>query len=468
MVYRIETDSHGEVSVPAEVYYGAQTGRALANFPIGEDRMPLPLIHALGLVKQCAAETHLASGTLDTQRGNLIVQAAAEVASGHLEDQFPLPVWQSGSGTQTNMNANEVVAGRANELAGKPRGGKDPVHPNDHVNLGQSSNDVIPTAMHLAAVTRIADCLLPALDELIGAFNDRQAAFGDVIKIGRTHLMDAVPLTVGQEISGWAHQIAAGKDRVIGTLDGLFELPLGGTAVGTGLNAPPDFANETIQRLAQATGHPFRQAGNRFAAQGSHDAVVATSGALRGLAVALIKITGDVRLLSSGPRCGVGELILPANEPGSSIMPGKANPTQAEALHMVCAQVIGHDAAIGVGGMSGHLQMNDNKPLLAHCLLHQIRLLADGCLSFSRRCIAGMEPERKTVSRNLDRSLMLVTALTPHIGYEGAAHAAQKALDENTTLRKAVLELELLSADQYDAVVDPAAMTGSSAPEKLA
>ena len=466
MDYRTETDSHGEVRVPAEAYYGAQTARALANFPIGEDRMPLPLIHALGLVKRCTAETHLALGTLDPDRGDLIVRAAAEVADGHLDDQFPLPVWQTGSGTQTNMNANEVIAGRANELAGGPRGGQEPVHPNDHVNLGQSSNDVIPTAMHLAAVTHIVDLLLPALKELLAAFHNRQTAFGDVTKIGRTHLMDAVPLTVGQEISGWAHQIAAGRDRVIGTLDGLFELALGGTAVGTGLNVPPGFSNETIRRLAEATGQPFRRARNRFAAQGSHDALVATSGALRGLAVALIKITGDVRLLSSGPRCGVGELRLPANEPGSSIMPGKVNPTQAEALHMVCAQVIGHDAAIGVGGMSGQLQLNANKPLLAHCLLHQIRLLADGCLSFSRRCIAGMEPERETISHHLDRSLMLVTALAPHVGYDQAAQAAKKALDENKTLREAVLELELLPADQYDAVVDPVAMTGSSEHEK--
>jgi fumarate hydratase class II len=466
MLYRTETDSHGQVSVPAEAYYGAQTARALTNFPIGEDRMPLPLIHALGLVKRCAAKTHLALGTLDTQRGDLIVQAATEVASGHLDDQFPLPVWQTGSGTQTNMNANEVIAGRANELAGKPRGGKDPVHPNDHVNLGQSSNDVIPTAMHLAAVTRIADCLVPALDELLAALNDRQAAFGDVTKIGRTHLMDAVPLTVGQEVSGWAHQIAAGKDRVIGTLGGLFELALGGTAVGTGLNAPPGFADETIRRLAEATGQPFRRAGNRFAAQGSHDAMVATSGALRGLAVALIKIASDVRLLASGPRCGLGELRLPANEPGSSIMPGKVNPTQAEALHMVCALVIGHDAAIGVGGMSGHLQLNANKPLLVHCLLHQIRLLADGCLSFSRRCIAGMEPDREAISRHLGRSLMLVTALVPHLGYDQATLVAKKAYDENKTLREVVLELELLPANQYDAVVDPAAMTGSSDIEK--
>jgi fumarate hydratase class II len=458
--YRTETDSHGEVLVPAEAYYGAQTARALTNFPIGEDRMPSPLIHALGLVKQCAAEAHLMLGTLNAEQGDLIVQAATEVAGGHLDDQFPLPVWQTGSGTQTNMNANEVIAGRANELAGRPRGGKEPVHPNDHVNLGQSSNDVIPTALHLAAVTQIDDLLLPALEELLAAFRERQIAFGDVIKIGRTHLMDAVPLTMGQEISGWAHQIAAGRDRVRGTLDGLFELVLGGTAVGTCLNAPPGFADESIRRLAEATGQPFRRAHNRFAAQGSHDAMVATSGALRGLAVALIKIAGDVRLLASGPRCGLGELRLPANEPGSSIMPGKVNPTQTEALHMVCAQVIGHDAAIGVGGMSGHLQLNANKPLLAHCLLHQIRLLADSCLSFSRRCIARMEPDREMISRHLDRSLMLVTALVPHIGYDRAAQAAEKAFDENTTLREAVLELDLLTAEEFDAAVNPEAMTG--------
>jgi fumarate hydratase class II len=403
MDLRIETDSLGEVRVPAEAYYGAQTARALTNFPIGQDRMPTPLIHALGLIKQCAAEAHLALGTLDPQRGGLIVQAAAEVAGGQLDDQFPLSVWQTGSGTQTNMNVNEVIAGRANELAGGSRGGREPVHPNDHVNLGQSSNDVIPAAMHLAAVAHIKDLLLPALEELLTAFSERQTAFADVVKIGRTHLMDAVPLTMGQEISGWAHQIEAGRDRVVAALDGLFELALGGTAVGTGLNAPPGFPRETIRRLAEVTGRPFRPARNRFAAQGGHDAVVATSGALRGLAVSLIKIAGDVRLLASGPRCGLGELRLPANEQGSSIMPGKVNPTQAEALHMVCAQVIGHDAAIGVGGMSGHLQLNANKPLLAHCLLHQCRLLADACLSFSRRCIAGMEPDREQIAGYLDR-----------------------------------------------------------------
>ena len=460
MEYRKESDSLGEVSVPATVYYGAQTGRALANFPIGTERIPEPMIHALGLIKRCAAETHLAQGNLEPDLGKLIVQAATEVASGELDVHFPLPVWQTGSGTQTNMNANEVIAGRANELAGEPRGGKSPVHPNDHVNLGQSSNDVIPAAMHVATVRRLTDDLLPALTELIAAFANRRSVFGEVTKIGRTHLMDAVPLTLGQEISGWESQIAAGRARLAGTLEDLFELTLGGTAVGTGLNAPPGFAAETIRRLAAATGQPFRPVTNTFMAQGSHDALVATSGALRGLAVALIKIASDVRLLASGPRCGLGELRLPANEPGSSIMPGKVNPTQAEALHMVCAQVIGHDAAIAVGGMSGHLQLNANKPLIAHCVLQQIRLLADACRSFAQRCIIHLEPDRENISRHLDRSLMLVTALAPRVGYERAAQVAQKALKENLTLREAVLGMDLLTASEFDEVVDPTAMTG--------
>ncbi len=460
MQYRTESDSSGEVRVPAEAYYGAQTARALANFPIGEERMPGPLIHALGLIKRCAAATHVAQGNLAGDLGQLIIQAADEVAAGNLDDQFPLPVWQSGSGTQTNMNANEVIAGRANELAGRPRGGKHPVHPNDHVNLGQSSNDVIPTAMHLAAVGRISADLLPALEELIAAFTDRRAAFGKVTKIGRTHLMDAVPLTMGQEISGWESQVAAGRERLAGTLDGLCELALGGTAVGTGLNAPPGFAAEAVRRLAVATGHPFRQASNAFMAQAGHDALVATSGALRGLAVVLIKIASDVRLLASGPRCGLGELQLPANEPGSSIMPGKVNPTQAEALHMAGAMVIGYDAAVAVGGMSGHLQLNANKPLIIHCVLRQIGLLADACRSFARRCIVDLEPDQRNIARQLERSLMLVTALVPRLGYDQAAEAAKKALAEDLTLREAVLELKLLTAVEFDAVVNPAAMTG--------
>jgi len=460
MEYRKESDSLGEVAVPAGAYYGAQTARALTNFPIGEERMPAPLIHALGLIKRCAAETNVAQGNLEEDLGRLIIKAADEVAAGHLDDQFPLPVWQTGSGTQTNMNVNEVIAGLANELAGKPRGGKAPVHPNDHVNLGQSSNDVIPTAMHLAAVGRLADDLLPALDELIAAFADRRAVFGDVTKIGRTHLMDAVPLTMGQEISGWESQIAAGRDRLAVSLEGLFELALGGTAVGTGLNAPPGFAAETVGRLAAATGQPYRRASNPFMAQGGHDALVAVSGALRGLAVVLIKVASDLRLLASGPRCGLGEWRLPANEPGSSIMPGKVNPTQAEALHMVCAMVIGLDAAVAVGGMTGHLQLNANKPLIIHCVLRQIGLMADASRSFAQRCIAHMEPDRKSIARHLDRSLMLVTALAPRVGYDQAAAAAKKALDEDLTLKDAVLELKLMTAAEFDVLADPAKMTG--------
>jgi fumarate hydratase class II len=463
MEYRTESDSLGEVPVPAGVYYGAQTARALTNFPIGEERMPVRVIRALGLIKRCAAETHVAQGHMDPDLGQLIIQAAKEVAAGDLADHFPLPVWQTGSGTQTHMNANEVIACRANELAGMPRGGKTPVHPNDHVNLGQSSNDVIPTALHIAVAGRIMEDLLPALEVLLESLAGRRALFGEVVKIGRTHLMDAVPLTLGQEISGWEAQVAAGRDRVAGTLEGLYELALGGTAVGTGLNAPQDFAAETIRRLAAATGQPFRRAANAFMAQASCDALVAASGALRGLAVALIKIASDVRLLASGPRCGLGELRLPANEPGSSIMPGKINPTQAEALHMVCAQVIGHDAAIGVGGMSGHLQLNANQPLIAHCLLQQIGLLAAACRSFAERCIDRLQPRQDQISGHLDRSLMLVTALVPRVGYERAAAAAQKAFDEKLTLREAVLELQLMTPAEFDATVDPVAMTRPAA-----
>lgn len=462
MGHRMETDSLGEIRVPEDAYYGAQTARTLINFPADGDPIPVPLIRALGLIKRCAAETHRELGTLDERRADLIAHAADEVAVGQLDDQFPLTLWQSGSGTQTHMNANEVIAGRANELAGGPRGGKDPVHPNDHVNLGQSSNDVMPTAMHLAALDRIDADLLPALDTLIAALRDRATAFADVAKTGRTHLMDAVPLTLGQEISGWAAQVADGRERAAAVREGLYELALGGTAVGTGLNAPPGFADATVARLAEATGRPLRRARNAFAAQGAHDAVVAASGVLRGLAAALIKIASDLRLLASGPRCGLGELRLPANEPGSSIMPGKVNPTQAEALHMACARVIGLDAAIALGGMTGHLQLNANKPLLVFGLLTQIRLLADGTRSFSQRCIAGLEPDRAALARDLDSSLMLVTALVPRLGYDRAAEAAHKALVEGTTLRESVTGLGWMTAEEYEAAVDPDAMTGRS------
>ncbi len=396
---RIETDSLGELAVPADAYYGAQTARAVANFPIGEDRWPRAMLVALGQVKAAAAATNAELGALAPELAALIEQAAREVAAGALDAHFPVPLWQTGSGTQLNMNANEVIAGRANELAGEGRGGKRPVHPNDHVNRSQSSNDVIPTALHIAAAGAIGARLLPALDALAAALAERAAAFADLVKIGRTHLMDAVPLTLGQEFSGWAHQVAAARARVAGTLPALCEVALGGTAVGTGLGAPVGFAERAIARLALETGLPLVRARNAFAAQGAHDAVVAASGAQRDLAVALIKIANDIRLLGSGPRAGLGELILPANEPGSSIMPGKVNPTQAEALVMVCARAIGNDAAVAIGGLSGHLELNAAKPLLAHCLLESTTLLADAARSFAERCVVGILPDHAAISR---------------------------------------------------------------------
>ncbi len=466
MTYRTETDSLGEVQVPAEAYYGAQTARALRNFPIGRQRFPRAFLRALGLVKLAAVEAHRDLGTLESMLCDLIARAAHEVVDGQLDDHFPLVVWQTGSGTQTNMNANEVIAGRANELAGRPRGGKSPVHPNDHVNRGQSSNDVIPTAMHVAAAEELTRTLLPALDVLHAALAERARTFSDVVKIGRTHLMDAVPLTLGQELSGYAHQVAEGRRHLEQTGEGLQEVALGGTAVGTGLNAPAGFADRTVARLAELTGLPFRRAANPFAAQGAHDALVQLSGALRGLAVALLKIANDLRLLASGPRCGLGELKLPANEPGSSIMPGKVNPTQAEALVMVCAQVIGHDAAVALGGVFGQLELNACKPLIIANLLDSCELLAGAARSFADRCVAGLEPDRGVIARHLERSLMLVTALAPRLGYDGAAAAARKAHAEGTTLREAVVALGLLSGEEFDAAVQPRAMTGPSpAPE---
>ncbi len=456
---RIETDSLGELAVPAEAYYGAQTARAVANFPIGEARWPRAMLAALGQVKAAAAAANAELGVLPLGLAALIEQAAGEVAAGALDAHFPVPLWQTGSGTQLNMNANEVIAGRANELAGAGRGGKQPVHPNDHVNCSQSSNDAIPTAMHIAAAGEIRGQLLPALAGLEAALAERAEAFAELVKIGRTHLMDAVPLTLGQEFSGWAAQVAAARARVEATLPGLCELALGGTAVGTGLSAPAGFAAAAIARLAAATGLPLLRAANAFAAQGAHDAIVAASGAQRDLAVALIKIANDIRLLGSGPRAGLGELILPANEPGSSIMPGKVNPTQAEALVMVCARAIGNDAAVGIGGLSGHLQLNACKPLLAHCLLESTGLLADAARSFTERCVAGLEPDRAAIARHLERSLMLVTALAPVIGYDRAAAAAKKAHAEGISLREAVLALGFLEAGELDRRLRPESMT---------
>ena len=456
---RTETDSLGAVEVPADRYWGAQTQRSLENFPIGEERMPIAIVRALATIKRAAARAHRAAGRLEPRLADAIEEAAREVAEGGLDDHFPLVVWQTGSGTQTNMNVNEVIAGRANELLGAGRGGKAPVHPNDHVNLGQSSNDTFPTAMAIAAALAVEDRVVPALRALSVALAAKAAGWRGIVKIGRTHLMDATPLTVGQEASGWAAQIEAAARAVRATLPRLYELALGGTAVGTGLNAPAGFADAAIAEIAALTGRPFVAAPNRFEALAAHDAIVAASGALRGAAVALIKIGNDVRLLGSGPRAGLAELILPANEPGSSIMPGKVNPTQIEALTMVCARVIGHDAAIAIGGMQGHLELNAYKPLIAASFLESARLVADAVDSFRLRCVDGLAVDERRVAELVERSLMLVTALTPRIGYDAAAKVAKRAHERGLTLREAALELGVMTAEELDAALRPETMT---------
>jgi fumarate hydratase class II len=457
---RIERDTMGEVEVPADRYWGAQTARSLHYFRIGDERMPREMIRALGLVKKAAAAANRELDLLPADRAGLIERAADEVIAGQLDDHFPLVVWQTGSGTQTNMNANEVIANRAIELAGGVLGSKHPVHPNDDVNRCQSSNDVFPTAMHVAAAESLTGNLLPALDHLAGTLEERAARFADVVKIGRTHLMDAVPLAVGQELGAWAAQVRAGRARVEAALPGLLELPLGGTAVGTGLNSHFDFARRAVAAIASLTGLPFVPAGNRFALIAAHDGVVHTSGALRSRAVSLMKIGNDVRLLASGPRCGLGELVLPANEPGSSIMPGKVNPTQVEALTMVCAQVMGNDVAIGVAGAGGQLQLNAFKPVMIANLVQSTRLLADASRSFADHCVRGLEVDRDGVDRLVRSSLMLVTALNPVIGYDNAARVAKKAHAEGLTLREATVALGLLTAEEFDARVRPEDMTG--------
>ena len=452
---RWEEDSLGRVEVPGDRYWGAQTARSLANFQIGDERMPRELIRALGILKTAAARSNAALGALGQETADLIVRAAEEVIDGRLDDHFPLVVWQTGSGTQTNMNANEVIANRAIELAGGEIGSKDPVHPNDHVNHGQSSNDTFPTAMHIAAVERIVHHLLPAMTHLRDSIAAKADSFKDIVKIGRTHLMDAVPLTLGDEVSAWAHQLQKDIDRVRGTLPDLYELALGGTAVGTGLNTHPDFAQHAADEIADITRLPFVPAANFFEALGAHDAIVQASGTLKTVAVSLMKIADDVRLLGSGPRTGLAEIILPANEPGSSIMPGKVNPTQSEALAMVSAQVMGNDVAIAVGGSGGFLQLNVFKPVMIFNLLQSIRLLGDACRSFADNCILGIEPNRKRISELVERSLMLVTALNPKIGYDNAARVAKKAHSEGITLQEAAVELGLLSAEEFDELVRP-------------
>ncbi len=456
---RIETDSLGEVAVPAERYWGAQTQRSLQNFRIGGERMPAALIAALGIQKKAAAEANRELGLLPADIADAIVRAAGEVIDGTLVDEFPLVVWQTGSGTQTNMNANEVIAGRANELLSGKRGGKSPVHPNDHVNRCQSSNDSFPTVMHIAAAREVTRHLRPALEELHAALAAKAKSFADIVKIGRTHLQDATPLTLGQEIGAWATQVGNGIARLDAALPRVLELAQGGTAVGTGLNAHPRFAALFAAKVVALTGLPFRTAPDTFEALASHDALVELSGALNTIAVSLHKIANDVRLLGSGPRAGLGELLLPENEPGSSIMPGKVNPTQAEALTMVAARVFGNHATVTFAGASGHLQLNVYKPVIADAVLQSTRLLADAAESFARNCIAGIESNRDRIAEQLQRSLMLVTALNPHIGYDKAAKIARKAHLEGLSLREAALALGHVTAGQFDAWVRPERMT---------
>jgi fumarate hydratase class II len=454
----MESDSLGIVEVPMDRYWGAQTARSLANFRIGEERMPRELIRALGILKLAAARGNAELGVLDRVKSDYISEAAQEVIDGALDDHFPLVVWQTGSGTQTNMNANEVIANRAIELAGGEIGSKDPIHPNDHVNRGQSSNDTFPTAMHIAAAECIVHHLLPAMEHLRNALVVKADEFDTVVKIGRTHLMDAVPLMLGDEFSAWAHQIDKGIERVRACLPDLYELALGGTAVGTGLNTHPEFAERSATEIADITGLPFEPAPNLFEALGAHDAVVQTSGTLKSIAVSLMKIADDVRLLGSGPRTGLAEIILPVNEPGSSIMPGKVNPTQSEALAMVAAQVMGNDVSIAIGGSGGFLELNVFKPMMISNLLQSIRLLGDACNSFAEKCVSGIEPDRDRIAELVDRSLMLVTALNPKIGYDNAARVAKKAHEDGITLKEAAIALELLTAEEFDRLVRPEAM----------
>jgi fumarate hydratase class II len=460
---RTETDSFGPIEVEGSRYWGAQTQRSLQNFKIGAERMPLPLIHAFGLQKRVAAVVNIALNKLDKTIGNAIIKAATEVMESHLDDHFPLVVWQTGSGTQTNMNANEVIANRAIELLGGTIGSKTPVHPNDHVNCSQSSNDSFPTVMHIAAVLEIHQKLLPALEKLHTSLKKKSDHFKDIIKIGRTHLQDATPLTLGQEFSGYTAQVHKGIERIKRALPSLYELAQGGTAVGTGLNCAPSFPQKFAQEVATLTQFPFISAPNKFEALASHDALVEMSGALNTLAVALVKIANDIRFLASGPRCGFGELSLPENEPGSSIMPGKVNPTQCEALTMVCTQVMGNHTTITIAGANGHFELNVFKPVIIYNLLQSIQLLSDACHSFVDHCIDGIQANEERIQKLLHESLMLVTALNPHIGYDKAAQIAKKAHQEGTTLKEAALHLGYVTAEQFEAWVQPASMIGPTA-----
>ncbi len=455
---RIETDSLGEVECPADAHWGAQTQRSLANFAIGTEKMPAPLIKALGIQKKSSALANMALGVLDSKLGDAIVAAADEVIQGVLADQFPLSVWQTGSGTQSNMNANEVIASRANQILTGQHGGKEPVHPNDHCNMGQSSNDTFPTAMHIAAASETIEQLIPALEHLHGALDAKAKAFADIVKIGRTHLQDATPLTLGQEFSGYAKQVEYGVARLENALPRVLELAQGGTAVGTGINSKAGFAEAFAANVAKETGHGFVTAANKFEALAAHDALVELSGALNSVAVSLMKIANDIRLLGSGPRSGLGEIALPANEPGSSIMPGKVNPTQCEAITMVCAQVMGNHTTVSVAGSNGHLELNVFKPVMIYSVLQSIRLIADSTRSFTDNCVVGIEANTARIDKLMNESLMLVTALNPHIGYDNAAKIAKKAHADGTTLKEAALELGLLTEEQFAEWVVPSEM----------
>ncbi|MFA4922828.1 MAG: class II fumarate hydratase [Ignavibacteriaceae bacterium] len=463
MNYRIETDSMGEVKVPTDKYYGAQTARSIMNFKIGGERMPKELICAFGILKKAAALVNKDLGILPAEKAGLIVKAADEVIEGKLQDHFPLVVWQTGSGTQTNMNVNEVISNRAIELAGGVMGSKKPVHPNDDVNKAQSSNDTFPTAMNIATVEEIYRHLIPGVTKLRDAFAKKSEEFKDIIKIGRTHLMDATPLTLGQEFSGYVQMLTNGLERIQCGLPRLYELALGGTAVGTGLNTHPQFAVKSAEKIAELTGKPFITGRNKYEGLATHDALVEFSGVLKTLAASLMKIANDIRWLGSGPRCGIGELNLPENEPGSSIMPGKVNPTQAEAMTMVCAQVFGNDVTVNFGGAMGNFELNVFKPVIIFNVLQSIRLLGDACVSFSDNCIVGIEANTENIKNHLTNSLMLVTALNPHIGYDNAAKVAKEALQRKKTLKQAAVELGLLTEEQFDEFVRPEKMLGPKA-----
>jgi fumarate hydratase class II len=460
MEYRIEKDTMGELKVPSDKYYGCQTARSLMNFKIGGEKFPREMIRALGILKKAAALTNNELGMLSDEKKDLIIKAADEVIEGKLDEHFPLVVWQTGSGTQTNMNTNEVIANRAIEIAGGQLGSKNPIHPNDDVNKAQSSNDTFPTAMHIAAVEVIYNRLIPMVTKLRDELQRKSEEYNNIIKIGRTHLMDAVPLTLGQEFSGYAQQLTYGLERIISALPRLSELALGGTAVGTGLNTHSKFAKLSATKISEITGLEFKSAPNKFEALAAHDAIVEFSGVTKTLAASLHKIANDIRWLGSGPRCGIGELSLPANEPGSSIMPGKVNPTQAEAMTMVCAQVIGNDVAINFSGASGNFELNVYKPVMIYNLLQSIRLLSDACESFTDNMIAGIIPNEENIKNYLKNSLMLVTALNPHVGYDNAAKIAKKAFADNGTLEDAAVELGLLTREQFAEYVRPENMIG--------